>query len=162
MNENVNNLTTDEEIFECPFCGTNNQNLNDKSFECISCKSYFRIESNNNIRLVKSGIAFNGFNFLLGLFYTLFILGFGYFCFLDKMTVLELGFAYLALVIMLTFRILFNQIWYDAENDSTLSIIIAIFNGRIKYYDTGSKLFAYSWGLTGILGIIIIMIGLFY
>ena len=142
----------------CPACGFEIKDFADNNFKCPSCKSLFQITSHNDIRLIKSGIKFSVFNFLLGFFYSFFILGLGYLFFIDKMILLELGFAYLALAILLTFRILFNEIMTDQKNRVS-NTIFAVFNGRLKYFDKGSKFFAFSWSLISILGICCIVIG---
>ena len=144
-------------IFECPACGTKTEN--EKSFECTSCKCYFEIDSDNNIKFVKSGQDFNVTNFIYGIFYLLIIFGLAYFFRLNRISILELGFGYLAITILMMIRILFSQLGDDQKTSNALIIVSGIFNGRIKYYDIGSKFFAYSWVITGILGIAIIISG---
>lgn len=150
---------TNEETFECPACGTENECKDENSFECSSCKCYFEVELNNHIRFIKSGLSFSLINFGLGVFYSLFILGLGYFFLENKMSLLELGFGYLAVSVLFMFRILFSQMGSDNETDSALNIVFSIFNRKIKYFDFGSRLLAYSWFLMGFLGFFIILTG---
>ena len=143
---------------DCPVCNSSILTKGNTDLYCEICKSTVIVDANQRPIKVLSGIKFKLINLIIGLVIVGSVIGISSTLFIGNLdfSAIEIGIFLLVIPLVGIIRTP-SQVF---DYDWILGVYMALFSGRLRYYDFGSKVLAVACLAAQVSGLALIILGL--